>query len=92
VDPARHTAAVNGQEFELTTRQFQLLAHFAANPERIFSRDQLLSRVWGPDFEGGERTVDVHVSWLRTRLRERTGHDFFRTVRGVGYAFTPPAS
>lgn len=92
VDPARHIAAVNGREIELTTRQFQLLAHFAANPERIFSRDQLLSRVWGPDFEGGERTVDVHVSWLRTRLRERTGHDFFRTVRGVGYAFTPPAS
>jgi len=90
VDTARHLAAVNGQDLALTTRQFQLLAYLAANPERIFSRDQLLSRVWGPDYDGGERTVDVHVSWLRTRLRARTGHDFFRTVRGVGYAFTPP--
>jgi len=90
VDTARHLAMLNGEDLALTTRQFQLLAYLAANPERIFSRDQLLSRVWGPDYEGGERTVDVHVSWLRTRLRSRTGHDFFRTVRGVGYAFTPP--
>ncbi len=89
VDVARRLATHRGQPLALTTREFDLLAHLAANPQRIFTREQLLDRLWGPDYVGDQRTVDVHVSWLRTKLRERDGHDYFRTARGVGYAFEP---
>ena len=76
----------------LTTKEFDLLAHMAANPGRIFTRDQLLARIWGYDYAGDDRTVDVHVSWLRGKLRGLSGHNHFRTVRGVGYAFAPDAT
>ena len=59
---------------------------------RIFTRDQLLTRIWGYDYAGDGRTVDVHVSWLRSKLRAVGGHNYFRTVRGVGYAFAPPGA
>jgi DNA-binding response OmpR family regulator len=64
----------------------------AANPGRIFTRDQLLARIWGYDYAGDDRTVDVHISWLRGKLRGRDGPNHFRTVRGVGYAFAPDAT
>jgi two-component system alkaline phosphatase synthesis response regulator PhoP len=89
VDPARREATFGGEPLTLTTREFDLLAHFAAHPGRIYTREQLLTRLWGIDYEGDSRTVDVHVSWLRTKLRAHDGHNYFRTVRGVGYAFTP---
>jgi DNA-binding response OmpR family regulator len=89
VDVARRQATHGGEPLALTTREFDLLAHLAAHPERIFTREQLLDRLWGADYVGDQRTVDVHVSWLRTKLRERDGHDYFRSVRGVGYAFDP---
>jgi DNA-binding response OmpR family regulator len=89
IDRARREASFDGQPLQLTRREFDLLAHLAAHPGRIFTRDQLLARVWGLDYEGDDRTVDVHVSWLRGKLRDRDGHDYFRTVRGVGYAFAP---
>jgi two-component system, OmpR family, alkaline phosphatase synthesis response regulator PhoP len=92
IDVARRELAVDGEPVHLTTKEFDLLAHLAANPGRIFTRDQLLARIWGYDYDGDGRTVDVHVSWLRGKLRGRAGHNFFRTVRGVGYAFSPPAS
>jgi DNA-binding response OmpR family regulator len=81
-----------GEAIHLTTREFDLLAHLAAHPNRIFTRDQLLARLWGLDYAGDDRTVDVHVSWLRSKLRARDGHNYFRTVRGVGYAFSPRPS
>jgi two-component system alkaline phosphatase synthesis response regulator PhoP len=90
IDRARREVSLGGQPLQLTLKEFDLLAHLAAHPGRIFTRDQLLSRVWGLDYEGGDRTVDVHVSWLRGKLRQRHGHNYFRTVRGVGYAFAPP--
>lgn len=89
IDTGRREATFAGAPLTLTTREFDLLAHLAANPGRIFTRDQLLARLWGIDYEGDTRTVDVHVSWLRTKLRDRDGHNYFRTVRGVGYAFAP---
>jgi two-component system alkaline phosphatase synthesis response regulator PhoP len=89
VDPARREATFGGEPLTLTTREFDLLAHFAAHPGRIYTREQLLTRLWGIDYEGDSRTVDVHVSWLRTKLRAHDGHNYFRTVRGVGYAFAP---
>jgi two-component system alkaline phosphatase synthesis response regulator PhoP len=89
IDVARREASFAGAPLTLTTREFDLLAHLAAHPGRIFTRDQLLARLWGLDYEGDTRTVDVHVSWLRTKLRAHDGHNYFRTVRGVGYAFAP---
>jgi DNA-binding response OmpR family regulator len=89
IDRARRTLAVDGEPVHHTTKEFDLLAHLAAHPGRIFTREQLLARIWGYDYDGEARTVDVHVSWLRGKLRAADGHDYFRTVRGVGYAFAP---
>jgi len=89
IDVTRREVTVGGAAVHLTTKEFDLLAHMAASPGRIFTRDQLLARVWGYDYLGDGRTVDVHVSWLRGKLRAGDGHDYFRTVRGVGYAFAP---
>jgi two-component system alkaline phosphatase synthesis response regulator PhoP len=90
IDVERREVTVDGEPRHLTTKEFDLLAHMAAAPGRIFTRDQLLARVWGYDYEGDGRTVDVHVSWLRGKLRGHSDANYFRTVRGVGYAFTPP--
>ncbi len=89
IDVARREVTVDGAAIHLTTKEFDLLAHMAANPGRIFTRDQLLARIWGYDYVGDGRTVDVHVSWLRGKLRGHEGRNYFRTVRGVGYAFAP---
>jgi two-component system alkaline phosphatase synthesis response regulator PhoP len=92
IDPTRRQASHAGRPLQLTTREFDLLAFLAAHPERIYTREQLLERLWGLGFEGDARTVDVHVSWLRTKLRAADGHNYFRSVRGVGYAFSPRPS
>jgi DNA-binding response OmpR family regulator len=92
INRARREVRVGGELLHTTTKEFDLLAYLAAHPGRIFTRDQLLSRIWGYDYTGDGRTVDVHVSWLRSKLRSADGHNYFRTVRGVGYAFAPRAS
>jgi len=89
IDVARRAVSVEGKPIHLTTKEFDLLAHMAGSPGRIFTRDQLLARIWGYDYLGEGRTVDVHVSWLRGKLRGSGDHNYFRTVRGVGYAFSP---
>ena len=89
IDVPHREVSVDGEPIHLTTKEFDLLAHLAASPGRIFTRDQLLTRIWGYDYAGDGRTVDVHVSWLRGKLRGNDGHNYFRTVRGVGYAFSP---
>ena len=89
IDPGRHLATFDGEPLRLTTKEFELLAHLAGRPGRIFTREQLLTRIWPFDFGGDSRTVDVHISWLRSKLRALDGHNYFRTVRGVGYAFAP---
>jgi two-component system alkaline phosphatase synthesis response regulator PhoP len=92
VDVAHREVIIDGDPVHVTTKEFELLAFMAGNPGRIFTRDQLLARIWGYDYAGDSRTVDVHLSWLRSKLRRADGHNWFRTVRGVGYAFSPPAS
>jgi DNA-binding response OmpR family regulator len=88
VDPAAHTASVDGTALKLTPKEFQLLHLFAANPGRAFSREYLIERVWNGDFEGFDRAVDTHV----TRLRRKLGRlgDQVQTVWGVGYRFVRP--
>lgn len=76
-------ASVNGESLSLTLREFDLLEFLMKSPGVVFSRETLLQRVWGWDFDGGSRTVDVHVQTLRQKLGDAS--DMIETVRGVGY-------
>jgi len=80
---------VNGSEVELTPKEFDLLYYLAQNPLRVFSREDLLSAVWGCDYFGDQRTVDVHIRRLRKKLAP-LNHEYLTTVWGIGYKFTPP--
>jgi len=81
--PSRREATVDGRELTLTMREFDLLEFLMRTPGEVFSREVLLQRVWGWDFDGGSRTVDVHVQQLRSKLGVHS--DLIETVRGVGY-------
>lgn len=87
IDVSRHTVSVAGAEIILTLKEFDLLKLFMENPSQVFTRDQLLSIVWGTDYMGETRTVDVHIGTLRTKLGESGG--CIKTVRGVGYRLDP---
>jgi DNA-binding response OmpR family regulator len=88
VDTAGRVASVDGSEVALSSLEFDLLAALAASPGRVFSRQQLLERVWGYDFFGDERVVDVHVRNLRAKLGDdASAPRFLSTVRGAGYKF-----
>ena len=89
VDDASYTARVGGRALDLTFKEFELLKFLAQHPGRVFTRDQLLREVWGYDYFGGTRTVDVHVRRLRAKLGVE--HEaLIGTVRNVGYRFVPP--
>ncbi|MGI6575601.1 MAG: response regulator transcription factor [bacterium] len=80
---------VGGEVIEVTPREFDLLYYLAQNPRRVFTRDELLAAVWGYDYFGDQRTVDVHIRRLRKKLAPLS-HEYLTTVWGVGYQFTPP--
>ena len=82
-DPLSHTVRVCGSRVELTLKEFEMLKLFMEHPGRVFSRDQLLEKIWSTDYVGETRTVDVHIATLRTKLGPCG--DSIRTVRGVGY-------
>jgi DNA-binding response OmpR family regulator len=86
LDLATYQATIGGHPVDLTYMEYELLAFFVANPGRVWSRDQLLARVWGYDYFGGSRTVDVHVRRLRAKLGEERA-SWITTVRSVGYRF-----
>nr|MBA2757862.1 winged helix-turn-helix domain-containing protein [Chloroflexota bacterium] len=72
-------------------RAFELLAFLLRHPGQVFTRDQLLEKVWGYDYAGETRTVDVHVHWLRSQIEDDPAQPtFIHTVRGVGYVFRRP--
>jgi DNA-binding response OmpR family regulator len=81
---------INGTDIVVTPREFDLLLHLAQNPRRVFTREDLLAAVWGYDYFGEQRTVDVHIRRLRTKLAASLCHEYLTTVWGVGYQFTPP--
>lgn len=83
LDENRHIVTVNGIPVSLTLKEYELLKLFMENPGRVFSREFLLSNIWGMDFAGESRTVDVHIGTLRTKLSDAGG--LIETVRGVGY-------
>lgn len=92
IDENAYTAKVKGRTLDLTFKEFELLKYLAQHPGRVFTRAQLLQEIWGYDYFGGTRTVDVHIR----RLRAKLGPEFesiIGTVRNVGYRFTlPPGS
>lgn len=81
LDPVRHTVTIDGTEVDLSAREFSLAEAFLRHPGQALSREQLLSRVWGYDFDPGSNVVDVYVRYLRNKL----GAARIATVRGVGY-------
>lgn len=80
---------IDDEEKKVTPKEFDLLYHLAQHPRRVFTRDELLMIVWGYDYFGDQRTVDVHIRRLRAKLASLP-HEYLSTVWGVGYQFTPP--
>ncbi|MCM3553753.1 response regulator transcription factor [Janibacter melonis] len=91
IDEASYTARLDGTPLDLTYKEFELLKYLVTHPGRVFTRAQLLQEVWGYDYFGGTRTVDVHVRRLRAKLG--VDHEvLIGTVRNVGYRFVPDAT
>lgn len=85
IDKERYIVLKEGEELSLPKKEFELLALLTSQPGRVFTRDTILSSVWGNDVIVGDRTIDVHIR----KLREKLGDDYFKTVKGVGYKFEP---
>jgi DNA-binding response OmpR family regulator len=88
IDRAAHEVTLDGRRVQLTAKEFALLAYLAANRGRVFSRGVLLARVWGARYEGGARTVDIHVRRLRAKLGDALP---LETLRGAGYKLRSPS-
>lgn len=89
IDETSYTASIRGKALDLTYKEFELLKHLSQHPGRVFTREQLLQEVWGFDYFGGTRTVDVHVRRLRAKLGPEH-ESLIGTVRNVGYRLVPP--
>jgi len=88
IDLDRREVTVDGTSVELRAKEFDLLATFALNPGVVFTREKLLDLVWGFDYLGDSRTIDVHITWLREKLGNSQAR--IKTVWGVGYKLVPP--
>lgn len=88
VYPERFEAVLNNEVLELTPKEYQLLVQLAANPGKVYTREYLLEKIWGYEFAGDTRTVDVHIRHLRQKLERDPGQpELIETVRGIGYRF-----
>jgi two-component system phosphate regulon response regulator PhoB len=88
LSPKECRVTVRGQEVSLSPKEFRLLELFMSYPRRVWSREQLIEQVWGPDFMGDTKTVDVHIRWLREKLElDPSQPQYIVTVRGFGYRF-----
>lgn len=85
VDIKAHSVYIDGEEIELTPKEFELLLYFIENKSIALSREQLLGKIWGYDFYGDDRTIDTHIKTLRSRLGKY--RNIIKTIRGVGYKF-----
>jgi two-component system, OmpR family, alkaline phosphatase synthesis response regulator PhoP len=90
LDLSNYRVTVNGDAVVMTFKEYELLRFLAMNTGRVFTREQLLNRVWGYDYFGGARTVDVHIRRIRAKI-EIHGHSFIETVRNVGYRLVAEA-
>jgi two-component system response regulator MprA len=86
LDPATREARRAGKKLDLTAREFELLEYFLRNPNRVLTRQMIFQSVWGTDFLGGSKVIDVNVSNLRDKLEQDDAPRIIQTVRGVGYA------
>ena len=86
MDLSSYRVFLSGRPIDLTYKEYELLRFLATHPDRVFTREALLNHVWGYEFYGGARTVDVHIRRLRSKL-EDADHSFIETVRNVGYRF-----
>ncbi|MEV6302438.1 response regulator transcription factor [Actinoplanes sp. NPDC051861] len=92
IDPAARTVTLDGAEVELSPREFDLLHHLAQRPGQVVTKRELLSEVWQVPYGGADKTVDVHLSWLRRKLGETAQEPrYLHTVRGVGVRLSEPA-
>ncbi|MGH2459663.1 MAG: winged helix-turn-helix domain-containing protein, partial [Chloroflexota bacterium] len=89
MDRKTHEVTVNGEPLTIPPKEFELLFKLAGAPGRTYSRDQLIEDIWGLDFEGNERTLDVHINRLRERFPEERHSFRIRTIRGLGYRIEP---
>ena len=89
LDTSRHIVTVNGAEVILTLKEFELLVYLMENQTRVVTRDELLNQIWGYEYDGETRTLDMHIRTLRQKLGEEGGA-CIRTVRGVGYRMVRP--
>jgi DNA-binding response OmpR family regulator len=91
IDLAGHRLLRDGEMLPIKPKAFELLTFLIRHPGQVFTRDQLLERVWGYDYAGETRTVDVHIHWLRSQVEaDPSAPRFIHTVRGVGYVFRRP--
>ncbi len=92
IDQTARVVYVDGEEITLTPKEFDLLWHMASHIDRTFTRPELLESIWGFDFYGDERTVDVHIKRLRRKVERSTNARYIHTIWGVGYKFKPEES
>ena len=86
IDLQRFKVTVRGEYIELTPKEFELLRVLATHPGKVYTRDQLLERIWGYDYAGDTRTVDVHVRHLRQKIeKDPSNPEYIETLRGIGY-------
>lgn len=83
IDKVRYIVIIEGEELTLPKKEFELLNLLYSKPQKVFSRDEIFSTVWGNDVIVGERTIDVHIR----KLREKIGEKYIKTIKGVGYKF-----
>lgn len=84
IDPDRFIVVRNGEELNLPRKEFQLLKLLMSKPGNVFTREHILSDIWGQEIIVGNRTIDVHIR----KLREKLGDEYIQTIKGVGYKFT----
>ena len=88
IDPKRHSVVKNGENIDLTAREFDLLYVLMESPGRVFTRDMLLNQVWDTEYFGDTRTVDVHIRYLRQKIEDDDANPvYIKTIRGLGYSF-----
>jgi DNA-binding response OmpR family regulator len=91
VDPGTRIATLDGEPLDLTRKEFDLLAHLIAHPGQVVSKQELLAEIWDQPYGGSDKTVDVHLSWLRRKLGETAAEPgYLHTIRGVGLKLVEP--
>ena len=88
VDPLKHKVFVRGEEIKLPLKEFDLLLYLSQNPGRVLTREQIIDRIWGHDYFGDTKTLDVHIKRIRSKIEKNPNNpEIIQTIRGLGYKF-----